>query len=141
MLPTGPILSVEDDPDDRYFIRKIIDEMNLPNPLYFFENGLEALAYLQATPEQPFLILCDINMPLMNGLELRQQINKSDVLRHKSIPFVFLTTASTPETVCQAFDATVQGYYKKAPDYAGLKRQLVRIIEYWQHGLHPNKFE
>lgn len=141
MLPTGPILSIEDDEDDRHFIGKIIQEMNLPNPLRFFENGLEALHYLQSTSEQPFLILCDINMPLMTGLELRQQINESQYLRHKAIPFVFLTTSSSPDTVCKAFDATVQGYYKKASTYPEMARQLTRIIEYWQFGLHPNKLE
>lgn len=140
-LPTGPILSIEDDEDDRHFIGEIIRELKVPNPLRFFVNGLEALEYLQATAEQPFLILCDINMPLMNGLELRQQINQSEYLRHKSIPFVFLTTSSTPELVRQAFDATVQGYYQKASDYAGLRQQLARIIDYWQHGLHPNKLD
>ena len=70
MSLVGPILIVEDDPDDQLLIRDILEEMALPNSLRYFPNGSEAIAYLQTTQEQPFLILCDINMPVMNGLEM-----------------------------------------------------------------------
>jgi len=77
-------------------------------------------------------------MPLMNGLELRQRINESEYLKRKSIPFVYLTTAANNQLVQAAYDATVQGYYKKSADYAGLYQQIKLIIEYWQSCLHPN---
>lgn len=134
----GPIISVEDDTDDQYLISQIIQSLELPNQLIFFSNGMTALQYLETTKEQPFLILCDINMPVMNGIELRDHINKSEFLRRKSIPFVFLTTAANAQLIRIAYDAAVQGFYKKATSYSKFQQQLKLIIEYWQNCLHPN---
>ncbi|GAB3808087.1 response regulator [Spirosoma humi] len=134
----GPIISVEDDEDDQYLIGEAIRQLNLPNPLHFFSNGQAALHYLRTTVEQPFLILCDINMPIMNGLELRKEINQNDYLRIKSIPFVYLTTAANSQLIKEAYETMVQGFYKKSIDYAGLNQQLKLIIDYWQNCLHPN---
>ncbi|GAB3789644.1 response regulator [Spirosoma horti] len=134
----GPIISIEDDEDDQYLIGQVIQQLNLPNSLRFFSNGQTALNYLKTTVEQPFLILCDINMPIMNGLELRKEINESEYLRTKSIPFVYLTTAANSQLIQEAYDSMVQGFYKKAIDYSGLNQQLKLIVEYWQNCLHPN---
>jgi CheY-like chemotaxis protein len=133
----GPIISVEDDEDDQYLIGETLKNLGVTNEIRFFPNGEAALHYLETTTEQPFLILCDINMPLMNGLELRQRIIASDNLSQKAIPFVFLTTAATPQLVRTAYDATVQGFYKKATDYGGMQQQLKLIIDYWRSCLHP----
>ncbi|GAB4039357.1 response regulator [Spirosoma jeollabukense] len=134
----GPIISIEDDEDDQYLISQAIQRLGVVNEVIFFANGQDALHYFENTQQQPFLILCDINMPLMNGLELRQYINQSEYLRRKSIPFVFLTTAANSQLVRMAYDATVQGFYKKSPSYDGLFNQIKQIIEYWKSCLHPN---
>jgi CheY-like chemotaxis protein len=135
----GPIISVEDDEDDQYLIEQTIQQLDIPNKIRFFANGEAALHYLETTTEQPFLILCDVNMPVMNGLEFRHLINQSDYLREKSIPFVYLTTAGNAQLVREAYEATVQGFYKKASDYAGMRHQIKLIIDYWQTCLHPNR--
>ncbi|MBO0939973.1 response regulator [Fibrella sp. HMF5335] len=135
----GPIVLVDDDEDDQYLIELSLKSLQLPNELRLFGNGLDALTYLQTTQEQPFIILCDVNMPIMNGIELRRQINEDEYLRKKSIPFIFLTTASNAQLVQEAYDTMVQGFFRKAPDFAGLEKQIKCIIEYWQACLHPNK--
>lgn len=135
----GPIICIEDDPDDQYLIAQIIHEMHIPNRLVFFSNGLEALHYFETAQEQPFLILCDINMPLMNGLELRRQLIESESLQRRTIPFVFLSTAATSKTLQIAYDEMVQGYFKKGSTYPELQTQLRCIITYWKHSLHPNR--
>lgn len=134
----GPIVSVEDDADDQYLIRQVIQELGIPNQLIFFSNGQDALNYLEITVEKPFLILCDINMPIMNGIELRQRINASEYLKRKAIPFVFFTTAANKALVQIAYDATVQGFYQKSANYTGFHQQIKLIVEYWQSCLHPN---
>ena len=131
----GPIILVYDDEDDQYLIGLSLKSLQLPNELLYFGNGQEALYYLATTQEQPFLILCDVNMPIMNGSELRRQINADKVLRQKSTPFIFLTTAANTQLVQEAYDNTVQGFFKKAPDYAGLEKQLESIVVSF---LHPN---
>lgn len=134
----GPIISIEDDEDDQFLIKRILEELDISNELLFFPNGQEALHYLEITTEQPFLILCDINMPIMNGIEFRKQIMKSDYLREKAIPFVFLTTAANQELVRTAYDETVQGFYKKSTNFAQFQEQIQLIVKYWQSCLHPN---
>lgn len=138
MSNQGPILLIEDDEDDQLLISQAIRRVDIVNPIYLFHNGQDALAYLEGTPQQPFLILCDINMPRLNGLELRAKINQSAYLREKAIPFVFLTTTASREAIRQAYDESVQGFYQKATSLAELDKQIRLIVEYWQSCLHPN---
>jgi CheY-like chemotaxis protein len=138
MSVKGPIISIEDDADDQYLLKSVLEEMNLPNPLHFFENGLDALKYLEATREQPFLILCDINMPVMNGMELRKVIDNNEYLRRKAIPFIFLSTSGSPPLVEEAYRFTIQGFYKKQNNFQDFKAQIELIVGYWESCLHPN---
>jgi CheY-like chemotaxis protein len=134
----GPILCIDDDEDDQYLIRQALQRLALPNPIISLTDGQQALDYLLTTQERPFLILCDINMPLMNGLELRRRVNASEELHKKSIPFVFLTTTASEYSIEEAYKESVQGFYQKSITYDGLFQQIKRIVEYWQHCLHPN---
>lgn len=115
-----------------------IKELQVANELRFFTDGKTAFQYLESTPQKPFLILCDINLPGMNGIELRKQLNQNDYLRRKSIPFLFVSTAANPELVRTAYDETVQGYFKKPVYYSGLKEQIRLILAYWRECLHPD---
>ena len=139
MAINGPIISIEDDEDDQLLIEIAVKTLKISNELHFFPNGQEALDYLETTAEKPLLILCDVNMPLMNGLELRKRINENEYLRRKSIPFIFLTTRPSQEDVQIAYDQTVQGFYEKPVQYKELQKQISLIVEYWQNCLHPNR--
>ena len=136
----GPIISIEDDSDDQFLIKSVVEELQIPNQLIFFSNGLEALLFLETTKEQPFVILCDINMPVMNGLELRLRIEQNEYLKKKSIPFVFLSTADNPHIISAAYDATIQGFFKKENSFEDLKKRIRIIFDYWQSCLHPNNY-
>ena len=138
MSRKGPIIAIEDDADNQFLLKTAITELQIDNKLIFFENGLEALIYLESTQEQPFLILCDINMPVMNGLELRERIDENVYLKRKAIPFVFLSTADNPRIVETAYDSKIQGFYKKLSNFMDYKKQINIIFDYWQHCLHPN---
>jgi len=139
MILNGPIIAIEDDADDQFLLKTAISELNISNTIVFFENGLQALRYLETTQDQPFLILCDINMPVMNGLELRENIDRNDYLKKKSIPFVFLSTADNPQIVDAAYDSKIQGFYKKLSNFNEYQKQIRIIIDYWKYCLHPNK--
>ena len=135
---TGPIICIEDDSDDQQLVSVAIKDLQVPNKLYFFADGEAALEFLKNTEEKPFLILCDLNLPLMSGIELRKRLNEDEYLRKKSIPFLFVSAAASPQTVEIAYDETVQGFFKKADTYAGIKEQLRLIVAYWKDCLHPN---
>ena len=136
----GPIISIEDDADDQFLIKSVVEELDIPNELLFFSNGVEALLYLETTRDQPFLIICDINMPVMNGLELRERIDKNEYLRKKSIPFVFLSTADNPLIIETAYESTIQGFFKKENSFEELKARIRVMYDYWASCLHPNHY-
>jgi CheY-like chemotaxis protein len=133
-----PIVIVEDDADDQYFIRMICDKLGITAELLFFGDGLKALEYLKTTEKKIFIILSDINMPVMNGLELRRNIQQDDALRKKSIPFVFLSTAARPKEVEEAYNLTVQGFFLKATQLAEMEKTIELILRYWLNCRHPN---
>jgi len=136
-----PIVIVEDDADDQYFIKSICEKLGVTSELLFFDDGEKALTFLKKTNRKIFLILCDINMPIMNGLELRRKIQDDPFLRQKSIPFVFLSTAARTREVEEAYDLTVQGFFLKASQLSDMEKTLELIITYWQRCKHPNSQE
>jgi CheY-like chemotaxis protein len=135
---TEPILIVEDDLDDQFLLKKVFERIGVESDLVFFPNGKEALDYLKTSGKETFMILCDINMPVMNGLELRERINKDEELRRKSIPFIFLSTAARPIDVCTAFELSVQGFFVKESTLLEMEESLRTIFMYWARCKHPN---
>ena len=138
MSYSGPIICIEDDEDDQHLIRVAIQDLQVANELCFFSQGEPALQFLKTTLLKPFLILCDINLAGMSGIEFRKCLNENEYLRQKSIPFLFITTAASPALVNLAYDQTVQGFFRKANSYAELKEQLTLILTYWTKCLHPS---
>jgi CheY-like chemotaxis protein len=138
MSKTGSIILIEDDPDDQELIKRAIGFLSLPNEVKVFRDGEEALAYLTTMSEQPFLIISDINMPAMDGIRLKRNIDSNPALRSKSIPFVYLTTGTNPNQLRQAYDLTVQGFFLKGNDFNTLKEVLRLVIDYWMKAKHPN---
>lgn len=139
MALTGPIILLEDDHNDAEVIRAALTELGIRNVVICFQNAEDTLNYLHHTTDKPFIILADIRMPGMNGLELRHAINNTPFLRRKSIPFIFLSALATPEIVNEAYEMDVQGFYKKESNFAAMKEQLLSICIYWQRCLHPNR--
>jgi CheY-like chemotaxis protein len=133
----GPLIIIEDDPDDQEMIRRVLSKMDLQNEIKFFSDGEQALKYFESTTDKPFLIISDINMPLMNGLELKKQIQQKDQLRKKCYPFVFLTTTVSTTQVQTAYAHSIEGFFAKGQSYEELKDVLRGIITYWKKASHP----
>jgi CheY-like chemotaxis protein len=138
MSKKGPILIAEDDIDDRDVLRDVLASLEIRNEIRFFDNGQQVLDYLRTTSEQPFLILSDVNLPLMSGTRLREEINKDEKLRRKSIPFIFLTTNVESDAVTKAYHLMVQGYFQKEDNIQQIRETLKMVIEYWRVCRHPN---
>lgn len=137
MSKTGPIIIIDDDPDDQEMIHRILSRLTPETELKRFYDGEEALAYFLTTKDRPFIVLCDINMPLMNGLELRKKMEADIVLKQKMIPFVFLTTTASPDQVLKAHHLSVQGFFVKGQSYNELKDTLTDIMAYWKRCERP----
>lgn len=141
MNKTGPIIIIEDDKDDQEILMVIFEELGYINETVFFSDGNEALAYLNETNIKPFLILSDINMPKINGFELRIKVFTNEQLQTKCIPYLFFTTGATRKSVLEAYALSVQGFFKKPSDIAAFKSTIKKIVEYWQECIAPNEFD
>lgn len=137
MPKKGPIIIVEDDHDDQELLKEVFDELQIPNLLRFFNSCMNALDYLLTTIEKPFLIISDINLPAMTGIEFKLKINENDYLRRKSIPFIFLSTTSDKLVISQAFNVFAQGYFVKPLKVHDVKEIVVKIVEYWNFCSRP----
>ncbi|MBS1688703.1 MAG: response regulator [Bacteroidetes bacterium] len=130
-MPNRPIIIIDDDKDDIFFIENIVRQLNIERELVTFTDCHKALAYLQNAHKPPFLIFCDINMPVMNGIEFRSELCKDEKLMLKSIPFLFLTTSVNNLEVKEAYDLAAQGYFKKPDSVSEYKQLINSVISYW----------
>ena len=137
----GPIVIIDDDEEDCELTRRGLHEVGIKNKVVIFGSGIDALRYLETTEDKPFLILSDIEMPEMTGLELRRKINSSEYLRKKSIPFIFRSSSASREEVEEAFRLNVQGFFTKPEKFAHVVEDLEHITWYWKYCLHPNNEE
>ncbi|MEO9967830.1 MAG: response regulator [Reichenbachiella sp.] len=125
-----PILLVEDDKVDQMTVKRVLKHLNSENPLVIRQNGLEALEYLQDVDNQlPGLILLDLNMPKMNGIEFLKEIKHNDTL--KLIPIVVMTTSKQEQDRLDSFGQNVAGYMVKPVDYAQFLNVMETIYNYW----------
>lgn len=138
MNKSGPIVIIEDDVDDQDILTEIFKELNYVNELIFFGDSIKALKYLTDTEIEPFLVLSDINMPKLNGLELREKVHNNEDLRLKSIPYLFFSTSAEQRHVIDAYSRSIQGFFIKPTNYKKLKQVIVKIVEYWQECESPN---
>lgn len=129
---------VEDDKDDQEIYQEAIRALDIPNEIHFFNGGKNALEYLTTTEEQPLIILSDINMPKMSGLELKKYIQDDPYLCSKGIPFVFISTNATKVSVRHAHALSVQGYFEKPSNMEDIKKMFRVLFDYWELCKHIN---
>jgi len=134
----GPIIIIEDDLDDQQFLAEVFKQLQYPNEIIFFGDGEQALDYLTATTIEPFIIFSDINMPKLNGIELRAKVHENEDLRMKSIPYLFFSTVAQQKHVVEAYSKSVQGFFVKPSDFNKMKDMIQNIVEYWQNCVSPN---
>lgn len=137
-MKSGPIILVEDDLDDQELISDALKLLKVPNEIITFDNGQQALEFLKNTDKQPFMIISDVNLPVKNGLQLKNDIESSEYLKSKAIPFIFLSTSAEASAVEEAYHLCVQGFFVKEISYEAIQQQLKLMIDYWKNCKHPN---
>lgn len=138
MRKDGPIVIIEDDLEDQEILSEVFKELNYPNEVVFFGNGEAAFEYLLASMDQPFLILSDINLPKLDGFQLRSKVHNNEQLRLKCIPYLFFTTTAQQEHVIDAYSKSVQGFFTKPASFKEIMRVIKNIMEYWKDCQSPN---
>ncbi|TRW23661.1 response regulator [Flavobacterium zepuense] len=138
MNKSGPIIIIEDDLDDQELLSEVFHKLHYKNEIVFFGDGEAALTYLTGTKTEPFIIFSDINMPKLNGMELRAKIHENEELRIKSIPYLFFSTAAEQGNVVDAYSKSVQGFFIKPSSFDDLYDIVKTIVEYWQKCVSPD---
>jgi CheY-like chemotaxis protein len=129
------ILVVEDDDGDAKTMERAFMRAKIANPRYRAIDGIEALEMMRGENgkqklNRPYLLLIDLNMPRMNGIQLLQEIRRDPVLK-RTIAFV-LTTSKREEDKLAAYDLNIAGYILKQTADEDLLR-LVKLIDcYWR---------
>lgn len=125
-----PILLVEDDLVDVMTVKRALAEIHVTNPVLNQENGEEALKFLRNPDnERPCIILLDLNMPIMNGIEFLHVLKQDTSL--KRIPVVVLTTSEEQQDKVNSFDLGVAGYMAKPVDYRQFVEVMRTLDAYW----------
>jgi len=140
MQKQGPIIVIEDDRDDQEILDEIFKKLNYPNKVIFFSDGYAALDYITQTNVQPFLILSDINMPKLDGFELRKKIHNNEELRVRCIPYLFFTSGADRKAVTDAYSMSAQGFFIKPGRMIDLENTIRKIIDYWLECYAPNQY-
>jgi CheY-like chemotaxis protein len=129
-IKNKPILLVEDDQIDAMTVRRALKELHVTNALVHVENGEEALAHLRdPASDKPCIVLLDLNMPKMGGIEFLQVIKQDESL--KAIPAVVLTTSEEQQDKVESFNLGVAGYMAKPVDYQHFVEVMRSINTYW----------
>lgn len=130
MRSRHPILLLEDDYVDAMTVKRALHDLKVANELIIAEDGEKGCAYLQdPTNETPCIILLDLNMPRMNGLDFLHIVKEKPVL--KQIPVVVLTSSREERDRVESFEQGVAGYMLKPVDYQQFV-EVVRTIDiYW----------
>ena len=140
MQKSGPIIVIEDDADDQQLLDETFKVLNFPNKVIFFADGYEALAFIEKTDVKPFLILSDINMPKIDGFELRKKIHNNEELKIRCIPYLFFTTGAQRQAVYDAYSMSAQGFFIKPNSMEHLQNTIRKIVEYWQECFSPSQY-
>ncbi len=132
------VVIAEDDPDDCLLIKDAFKEANPAVEVWFVADGAELLDFLHRrgqyamkTLPQPELVLLDLNMPRIGGMDVLREIKRDPALR--SIPVVVLTTSRSPEQVALSYELGGNGFITKPNSYTELVEIMQTLDRYWFH--------
>lgn len=136
-MSTGIILLVEDNPDDEALTLRALKKNHIMNEVVIAHDGVEALEWLfgdgahagRDTRVQPQVILLDLNMPRLSGLEVLEKIRTDD--RTKYVPVVVLTSSKEDEDVVKSYKLGANSYVRKPVDFAEFMDAVKRLGMYW----------
>lgn len=137
MHNSKPVLLVEDDQVDAMTVQRSFKDLKVLNKLVHKVDGREALEYLQNDgSDMPCVVLLDLNMPRMNGIEFLKVVKADKKL--KKIPVIVLTTSIAEKDVTESFNLSVAGYIVKPVDYKNFVETMRTIETYWTLSQLPN---
>ncbi len=126
-----PILLVEDNPDDEKLTLRALAKNNIQNEVITARDGVEALAYLFGDGNQPApaMVLLDIKLPKVNGIEVLRKIRQSD--KTKFVPVVILTSSKEDQDLIAGYELGANSYIRKPVDFVQFTEAVRQLGLYW----------
>jgi CheY-like chemotaxis protein len=140
MKTKAPVIFIDDDMEDLQILSDAMEAIGAKNELVCFHDSTEAIGYLRGNKRPLFFILCDINMPKMDGISLRKAMVGDMPFLLGATPFMYLSTARVPETINMVYGLNIQGYFTKPSTFDGMVEMLKSIISYWTIAIPPVTF-
>ncbi len=135
-MKNGPILLVEDNPDDELLTLRALKNANVTNEIAVARDGAEALDYIFGTgacaergPLTPAIILLDIKLPKLDGLEVLERIRGDE--RTRLLPVVMLTSSDEERDVVRSYELRVNSYVRKPVEFGAFSEAVKRLGLYW----------
>ena len=138
-MNTGPIFIVDDDLDDQLFIKDVIQELMCENEIKAFYNAEQVIEELKNKSSIPFIVISDVNLPKMDGFELRKILNEDNSIGCKAIPFIFWSNYASDKQIQKAYDLGGHGFFIKEDSLKESKEMMKDIIKYWMRSKVPDK--
>ncbi len=126
------LLIADDDLDDQLLIQHALEENDWIGGHLYFKNGEELLNHLHRhPPQEPTMIVLDLNMPKKNGWETIIEIKKNSQLQH--IPVLFLTTSNSERDIIKSYQLGGNTFFTKPTHFGELTAVIKSIKEYWSN--------
>ncbi|WP_075343650.1 response regulator [Tenacibaculum agarivorans] len=123
------ILLIEDDQIEVMKFNRILSKINSQHKIIEANNGEEALKILSDKDNLPNLILLDLNMPKINGIEFLKILKNDSVLKY--LPTVILTTSTNQKDMLECYKIGIAGYMVKPLKYEDYQNKLIKVLSYW----------
>ncbi|MGY5354729.1 response regulator [Wenyingzhuangia sp. IMCC45467] len=123
------ILLIEDDAIEVMKFNRAVSSLKLSHKVVTAENGEAGLKVLEQKDRLPNIILLDLNMPKINGIEFLSILKKDSELRH--IPTVILSTSSNQKDLLECYKIGVSGYVLKPLKYEDYVTKIEKLLSYW----------
>lgn len=129
MIHLLKILLIEDDMIEIMKLNRTVSRLNLHHKIIEAHNGEDALKILEKKEDLPDIILLDLNMPKINGIEFLSILKKDPILKY--IPTIILTTSINPKDLLQCYEIGVAGYILKPLRYEDYASKIEKLLAYW----------
>ena len=135
-MTNRPILLAEDSPDDQILMLRALKKKNITNPVVIASDGVEALDYLLGTgsragqePLRPAVVLLDMKMPKLGGLDVLERMRREPSLKH--IPVVILTSSDEEQDKLNSYSLGANSYVRKPVDFNDFAEAVGKLGMYW----------
>lgn len=129
MIKSLNILLIEDDTIEVMKLNRVIASLQIKPKIIEANNGEEALGILEKNDKKPDIILLDLNMPKLSGIEFLSILKNTETL--KSIPAVVLTTSNNTKDVIECYKIGIAGYIIKPLKYEDYVSKIKKVLDYW----------